>query len=111
MVIQVAAGALTGDSGRLRSGRLLYFAAVQPQLTDPVGTGAVRAPAWAASQRPSVLARSPSASPASCIRPCAIRAATLSRLILDHLLFGLRGVNRCSQYWSSNLPFCPSIQP
>jgi hypothetical protein len=32
MVIQVAAGALTDDSGRLRSGRLLYFAAVQPQL-------------------------------------------------------------------------------
>ncbi|MET7901045.1 hypothetical protein ABZS86_06040 [Streptomyces sp. NPDC005355] len=40
-----------------------------------------------------------------------IRAATLSRLTLDHLLRGLRGVNRWVHHWSSNLAFWPSIQP
>jgi len=35
----------------------------------------------------------------------------LSRLTFDHLLLGLRGPNRCSQYSSSKLPACPSIYP
>ena len=32
-------------------------------------------------------------------------------LIFDHLLRARRGVNRCSQYVSSNGRFWPSIQP
>ncbi|WP_308288802.1 hypothetical protein [Streptomyces humicola] len=69
------------------------------------------APSYAASYRLSALALSTSASPERCIRPRSISAIALSRLILDHWLLTLRGVNRRSQNVSSNVPFCPSIQP
>jgi Zinc carboxypeptidase/Penicillin-insensitive murein endopeptidase len=48
---------------------------------------------FAPAQRPSALARSTSASPAGCIRPCSISAVALSRLIFDQLLLARLGVN------------------
>ena len=51
------------------------------------------------------------AGPAGCIAPCAIRAVACARLRCDHLLCGVRRVKRWRQDWSSQRPFCPSIQP
>ena len=45
------------------------------------------------------------------MRPGAIRAAAFSRLICDHGLRAVRGVNRCRNIASSRPRFCPSIQP
>ena len=66
---------------------------------------------YAASQRPSALARSISRRPAGFIWPDSMSAAALAQLILDHLLRGARGVNRWSQNRSSRDFLWPSIQP
>jgi hypothetical protein len=75
------------------------------------GTSIVRAPEYAASHRPSAWAASTSRSPAGCISPRAMRSVAFSRLIFDHRLRSVRGVNRWRQWSSSPAAFCPSIHP
>src|SRR3954470_1911628 len=75
------------------------------------GTVALLCDSYAPSHRPSALALSTSLRPAGFILPSSMSAVALVRLTLDHLLLGRRGVKRCRKYWSSNAPFCPSIQP
>jgi hypothetical protein len=52
-------------------------------------------PAYAASQRPSALARSTSARPAACIRPSLVSRSMSPTLRFDHMLRARRGVKRC----------------
>jgi hypothetical protein len=75
------------------------------------GTCARLAGSYAASQRPSALARSTSAKPAGCILPLSMSWSTFSRLTFDHRLLRARGVNFCSHEWSSYFLLWPSIQP
>ncbi len=75
------------------------------------GTVAVLGASYALSHRPSACARSTSVKPRGRIRPSAISRSTLSRLIFDHLLRDVRGVNRWTNHLSSHASGCPSIQP
>ena len=61
--------------------------------------------------RPSRCAAAIAARPAGLMRWPLMSASALVRLIFDHLLLALRGVNFCSQYVSSSAFFWPSIQP
>lgn len=79
--------------------------------TRSAGILAERAPSYARSHRPSRFARSTSARPGTSIVPAAISASTFARLIFDHGLLAVRGVNRWSHETSLNVPFCPSIHP
>src|SRR5258705_2641111 len=76
-----------------------------------LGTVALLAESYAASQRPSLLARSISWSPAGFIFPVLIRASALSLLIFDQTLLSERRVNFWSQNCSLWVCFCPSIHP
>jgi hypothetical protein len=62
-------------------------------------------------QRPSCFADSMALRPASLSLPCASSLIAVSRFLADHLLFGVRGVNRSNQKESSNDAACESIQP
>src|SRR5215204_3345840 len=55
------------------------------------GTVALLCASYAASHRPSALARSTSRKPAGFISPCSMSCLTFSRLTFDHLLLALRG--------------------
>jgi hypothetical protein len=59
------------------------------------GTLAVLGESQAASHRPSTLARSTSRRPEGFISHRSISSVAFLRLTFDHLLLGLRGVNRC----------------
>src|ERR1700721_2112019 len=75
------------------------------------GTMIVLWGAYAADQRPSVIAAFICSNPAGLSLPWARKRSTAAQLTCDHLLLGPRGVKRWHHHPSALDLVCPSIQP